>query len=200
MVWCEEYLTIRPLASWAIDLWRLRAKGLIVLVSHELVGQKAIIKESKSELDQVGDWWFDWTKFLTVCRVQFSSSHVVVVYDGKRAAMKAERLWHLHFQCWLLLFLWSHRKSVSSIKLFRCWGTLEYKSLWFCAVTRDQAAQYVRHVLSLLKGTPGTVRFKGVVWFVSSDSVNMRAFNVVIWEHCNGCSSDAVVSWMILYT
>ena len=126
--------------------------------------------------------------------------HVVVVYDGKRAAMKAERLWHLHFQCWLLLFLWSHRKSVSSIKLFRCWGTLEYKSLWFCAVTRDQAAQYVRHVLSLLKGTPGTVRFKGVVWFVSSDSVNMRAFNVVIWEHCNGCSSDAVVSWMILYT
>ena len=29
---------------WAIDLWRLRAKGLIVLVSPELVGQKAIIK------------------------------------------------------------------------------------------------------------------------------------------------------------
>ena len=29
---------------WAIDLWRLRAKGLIILVSPELVGQKAIIK------------------------------------------------------------------------------------------------------------------------------------------------------------
>ena len=48
-------------------------------------------KESSSELDQVGDW----------CLVQvflslliFISSHVVVVYDGDRAAMKAERQWH----------------------------------------------------------------------------------------------------------
>ena len=111
--------------------------------------------------------------------------------------MKAERLWNLHFHCWLL-FLWSQRKSVYSIKLFRCWRTLEYKSLWFCGVTRYKAAQYVGHVLPLLKGSPGTVRFKGVVWFVSSDSVNIRGFNVVIWEHCNGCSSDAVFSWMIL--
>ena len=48
-------------------------------------------KESWNELDQVGDWKLGQVfNSLSI----FISSHVVVVYDGNRAAMKAKRLWH----------------------------------------------------------------------------------------------------------
>ena len=78
-----------------------------------------------SELYQVGDWQLGQVfNSLSI----FSSSQVVIVYNGNRAATKAERLWHLHFHYWLLI-LWSHRKSACSNKLFRCWSTLEYKNL-----------------------------------------------------------------------
>ena len=44
------YLTIRPVTEWAIDLWPLRAKGLIALVSPTSRTDKSNNKVSKSKL------------------------------------------------------------------------------------------------------------------------------------------------------